>query len=480
MQAQPFVCVRQAKAGVTLSFGDTGVAIIGGGPGGLAPLLAAHRFGHLGELLEQGITLVEQSAAIGAGSLGHWCINSDSTGFTFADCLAGAPESELASLRNHPITQEFATAGDRTVPLRRAGEFLAAIGQGMHDIIAASAKGRVIHRHKAVSTQQTASGWLTRIRDVDTGRQQTIASRNVVIATGASQPLERLQAERVAGVNLVERWGRKLVQSGDVLSEAGFRSMADRLAALGRPPRVAIIGGSTSAAALAYAMLHRLPNVTFGPGGLTILHRRELRIFYPNAAAALAEGYTEFGPDDICPLSGRVFRLSGFRLESRELIMQARGIGGRAPEPRLQLHRLGLDDAASVSLLDEADLVIAALGYRPRALPMFDHAGKRIPLFCETGPKATLVDGQCRVLDQHRNPIPHAFAIGLAAGFVPHGKLGGEPGFQGQANGLWLWQSDVGGMIVDAILNSSAEDDLLGSPAFNSFEPIHAAQELEI
>ncbi|MGC2401198.1 MAG: hypothetical protein WA510_15500 [Acidobacteriaceae bacterium] len=464
-----------------MSFDRVGVAIIGGGPGGLAPLLAAHRFGRLTELLDEGVAVVEQAGSVGAGSIGRWCINSDSTGFTFADCLAGAPGSELAALRSHPIAEEFVRAGDKTVPLRRAGEFLAAVGQGIHEAIAVTPNGRVLNRHKAVSTQRTRAGWLTRIRDVETGRQQTIESRNVVLATGASQPLERLRAERVAGVNLVERWGGKLVQSGDVLSDAGFREMGARLAALGRPPRVAIIGGSTSAAALAYAMLHRLPNVTFDGGGLAILHRRELRIFYPNVAAALAEGYTEFGPDDICPLSGRVFRLSGFRLESRELIMQARGIGGRAPEPRLQLHRLGVDDSSSAALLDNADLVIAALGYRPHALPIFDLAGKRIPLFVETGPKAPLVDGRCRVLDVDGNAIPHAFAIGLAAGFVPHGKLGGEPSFRGQANGLWLWQSEVGGMIVDAILNPSvSEDDLLEPFGLASCQHIKAAQELEI
>src|SRR6201992_2375160 len=95
---------------VTLSFGRTGVVIIGGGPGGLAPLLAAHRRGRLAELLEEGVTVVEQSASMGAGSLAQWCINSDSTGFTFADCLAGAPESELAALRRHPITEEFVKA----------------------------------------------------------------------------------------------------------------------------------------------------------------------------------------------------------------------------------------------------------------------------------------------------------------------------------------------------------------------------------
>jgi 2-polyprenyl-6-methoxyphenol hydroxylase-like FAD-dependent oxidoreductase len=108
-----------------LSLDRTGVVIIGGGPGGLAPLLAAHRHGRLAELLKEGVTLVEQSGSVGEGTLGRWCINSDSTGFTFADCLAGPPDSELSALRNHPLTKELVEVGDGTVPLRRAGEILA-------------------------------------------------------------------------------------------------------------------------------------------------------------------------------------------------------------------------------------------------------------------------------------------------------------------------------------------------------------------
>jgi len=466
---------------VRLSFGRTGIAIIGGGPAGLAPLLAAHRRGRLADLLKEGITVVEQSGSVGEGTIGRWCINSDSTAFTFADCLAGPPESELAALRNHPLTREFVEAGESTVPLRRAGEFLGLVGQALHEVIEASPNGRVLRGYKAISTQRTATGWLTLIKDIETGRARTIESRHVVLATGAHQPIERLRSEVVAGVNLVERCGKRLLQSGDVVSNAGFASITARLSGLGRPPRVAIIGGSTSAAAIAYTMLNRMPGVTFGPGGLTILHRRELRIFYPSVEAALADGYTEFGPDDICPVSGRVFRLSGFRLDSRELIMRARGIGGRPAEPRLQLHRLGVDDAASLAVLDNADLVIAALGYRPRALPVFDKTGRRITLHSETSPQARLVDNVCRVMDAGGNPLPHLFAIGLAAGFVPYGKLGGEKSFRGQANGLWLWQNDVGAMIADAILSPRSEEDyVFDSPALAGFEQINAAQELEV
>src|ERR1700683_4726395 len=118
----PEPAMRATRRQVTLSFGRTGVVIIGGGPGGLAPLLAAHRRGRLADLLREGVAVVEQSGAVGEGSIGRWCINSDSTGFTFADCLAGPPGSELAELRSHPLTNEFLEAGDRTVPLARAGE----------------------------------------------------------------------------------------------------------------------------------------------------------------------------------------------------------------------------------------------------------------------------------------------------------------------------------------------------------------------
>jgi len=244
---------------VTLSFGRTGVAIIGGGPAGLAPLLAAHRRGRLAGLLKEGVTVVEQSGSVGEGTIGRWCINSDSTGFTFADCLAGPPDSELAALRSHPLTKEFVEAGDGTVPLRRAGEFLSLVGQAMNEVIAASPNGHVLKGYKAVSTQRTTTGWLTLIKDVESGRERTIDSRNVVLATGAYQPIERLRREVVAGVNLVERCGERLLQSGDVLGTTGFAAVAARLAGLGRPPRVAIVGGSTSAAAVGHALLNRMP-----------------------------------------------------------------------------------------------------------------------------------------------------------------------------------------------------------------------------
>lgn len=185
-----------------------------------------------------------------------------------------------------------------------------------------------------------------------------------------------------------------------------------------------------------------------------MLHRRPLRPFYPSAQAAHDDGFTDFGPEDICPVSGFVYRLAGFRLEARELVLRMLGVNGRAPDPRVRLHRIDQDEAGAQQLVREADVVIGALGYRPHALPLFDFGARPIRLAAEGG--GPLVDRHCRVIAADGQPVPGVFGIGLAAGFVPWGKLGGEASFRGQANGLWLWQNDVGLMIVEQLLAQGA------------------------
>ncbi|MGI3775952.1 MAG: hypothetical protein ACRYGC_01555, partial [Janthinobacterium lividum] len=164
----------------------------------------------------------------------------------------------------------------------------------------------------------------------------------------------------------------------------------------------------------------------------------------------------EFGPDDICPVSNRVFRFAGLRFDSRELVMRARGIGGRPPEPRLRLQRLaeGADPAAR-ALLDAAHVIVPALGYRPHALPVLDRDGLDVALHAHGDGLPPLVDGGCRVMDAHRRPLAGLYAIGLAAGFQPRGELGGEASFVGQQNGLWLWQNAVGGLVIDGLMEGA-------------------------
>jgi hypothetical protein len=192
----------------------------------------------------------------------------------------------------------------------------------------------------------------------------------------------------------------------------------------------------------------------FDAGAITIAHRNRLRLFYPSAEAALAEGYTDFGPNDICPLTKRLYRLAGFRFDSRELLMRIWGIGGRARETRVALYDLEQRTNADEleALIERADLVVAALGYRPNMLPIYDSNGDAIAMRGELPGAEPMVNRQCELLRADGSALPNAFGIGLASGFVPDGDLGGESTFRGQTNGLWLYQNGVGQIILDRLL----------------------------
>jgi Pyridine nucleotide-disulphide oxidoreductase len=427
------------------------VVVVGAGPAGMAVLLAARKDGRLAEMLQRGLLVIEQSAHIGRGQIGSYAINSDSTGHTFVDSLQSGSDDALNRLLETPLAQRIAAAGTNAVPLCDAGELLSLIGDAMHGIICKYPQSAVLTCCTAESAKRRPDeGWQVIATDAQ-GSKLTILTKHLILATGGSQPKIRLEQELVAGMSVSERWGDRLMQSGEVIGTGGLARVAARLEGKVNP-RVAILGGSASGMSVAHTLLHRLPEVEFGKGGVTLLHRRPLRVYYTSSEEAIADGYTEFGPGDLCPLTNRVYRLAGLRLDSRELLMQLRGIGGRPVEPRMKLHMLKQEDPEAVRLIDSADLVVAALGYRPNALRLLDEDDAEISLFAHTGPAAPLVDSRCRVMDGKGEPIAGLFGIGLAAGFVPRGKLGGEPSFTGQANGLWLWQNDIGSMIVEAVL----------------------------
>jgi hypothetical protein len=425
--------------------------LVGGGPAGIAVLLSAHRDGVLRDLLLQGLLIVERSATLGVGQIGDYVINSDSTGATFLDPLRAAREPKLRCILDNPVAERIASAAQGAVPLRDVGELMGLIGAAFASIIGEYPQSAILTSCTATSAEMLAGGaWRLNVTD-DSGRLRRYEAARLVLATGASQPGSRLEQEHVAGERVSQRWGKRLLQSGEVLSQCGLEHVADLLC--GKPaPKVAILGGSTSALAVAHALLHRLPDVAFQAGDITVFHRKPLRVYYTSAEEALADGYTEFGPEDLCPITRRVFRFAGFRLDSRELLMQVRGIGGRSAEPRIALHQLSGQDTGAIEFIDAADIVVAAFGYRPNALPLMDHQLQSIPLFASTGPSAPLVDDECRVLNAKGQPVPNVYGIGLAAGYRPRGKFGGEPSFSGQANGLWLWQNGIGSVIAKALL----------------------------
>lgn len=438
---------RIVSSGARVMIAET--LIVGGGPAGTALLTAASKRGLLATLAP-GMVLVERDMAIGGGQLGRYAITSDSTAQTFLSAVADNPYPAIAALAEHPAARAVEAYRDALgVPLAEVGPLLRVTGDRLHDLVGRHG-GTVLTGHEVIAIRRDDDGlWRARVRDVASGAEHERIARNVVIATGGHQPLDRLVAQSVAGAPLPALAHHRLVQSDDVLSTGGFEKIADLLGDK-RAPRIAVIGGSTSALTTVALLLKRQPALPLGAGAITLLHRRPLRPFFHSVEAAEAEGFTDFGPDDICPVSGFVYRLAGFRLEARELVLRMLRVDGREPDPRVTVMRIGDDEARAREVIASADLAIAALGYRPRALAVERRDGTPLRLAAEEG--RAMVDRHCRVVDAGGTAIPGLFGIGLAAGFVPWGKLGGESSFVGQANGLWLWQNDVGMMIVDQLL----------------------------
>lgn len=442
---RPFATARSSTPAVA------SVAIVGGGPAGTALLTAAAKHGRLAELA-RGLLLIERDDHVGGGRLGNYAITSDSTAETFLSAVRGNAHPELAALAEHPAGRAVAAhRGGLGVPLARVGLLLRETGERLAALARANGATVLTGTEALGATRGQDGVWTLRLRRAD-GAITERRARAVVIATGGRQPADRLATQIVAGERLADLAAGRLIQSDEVLAAGGYAAIAALLART-RSPRIAVVGGSTSALTTIALLLKSQPSLPLGAGAITLMHRRPLRPFYPSAEAARAEGFTDWGPDDVCPVSGFVYRLAGFRLEARELVLRMLGVDGRTPDPRVALHRLRENDGTARAILRDADLVVAALGYRPVALPLTEAGGDPIVLAADHD--APMVDRHCRVVGANGTAIPALYGIGLAAGFVPWGRLGGEASFAGQANGLWLWQNDVGMMIVDQLLGEA-------------------------
>jgi hypothetical protein len=429
--------------------------VLGAGPAGTGLLVNAHRRGLLPRLLDAGIAVVDRQEHMGRGTIGRYAINSDTTGGTFLECLAGQENDLFGPVLGTAAQRRLAEFRQSAAPLPLVGEFLGEIGRALRQAVDAHPVSRFLPGTRAVEIRRTADGGFATTLEA-AGKTFKIFSRYVVSATGGHQDRARaLAAPIVPGVRLADGYDGRVLLTGQVLTADGPALLAKMLRS-GPGRRVVIIGGSHSAFASAWVLL-RTAGRDLGPGDITILHRRTPRIFYPTAADAHADGYTDFGPGDLCPLTGRVYRLAGLRWDSRDLLRRIWGTGGAPTEDRVRLLRLDRAAGAEVpALLADAAVIIPAFGYRPLTVPVLDETGHEVALQAAAPGPRPLVDAGCRILDAAGAPVPGLFGIGLASGFALDAPLGGEPSFTGQTNGLWLYQNGIGQRIVDHLLTTPA------------------------
>ncbi len=418
--------------------------ILGAGAAGTGSLVWAARHGLLGTWLDAGVAVVDARFSM-SGTIGRYVLNADTLGGTFLECLDGpCCDPVLVRLRSDPVALELAGWRDRYPPLELVGRFLERVGTALAAMLHSHPRSLFLAGAAARGLRLQADGSVVADISEADGRRHSLRAASAVMAVGGRQNTSWETIELVPGLQL-DRWRTKIIPS-ELLVARGGASQARRMLARARgTPRAIILGGAHSAFSAAWLLLDRLSDIQFDAAGIQILYRTEPRVFYPSRAAAAADGY-RFTDADVCPATGRVFRLSGLRADGRDVWRRMRGLAGGEAEKRVVAKPIRAEQRHELAcLLDSADLIVPAFGYRMATIPVFDASG--LPVVpARTGPA---VDPDSRLLIEGGGALPNVFGVGLGSGFRPWGAMAGEPSFCGQQNSLWLYQNGIGEQIYN-------------------------------
>lgn len=428
-----------------------GSLIVGAGPGGTGPLVWAAQSGALDAWLKSGVTVLDRSRAMG-GTIGRYVINSDSLGTAYLECLDAAPARGLfAPLREDPVTRELEGMRYGFPPLHLVGEYLRRLGTVLTRAISDSPSSEFLPEVDVRALHLRDGGTVAAEAVMSDGDVRFLEASCAVMALGGRQDMRTyLQTPLLGGVRLASVDIGKIIASDSLLTTGGLKRAAALLSTC-RRPRAVVLGGAHSAFSVLWVLTHLMPEVQFGPGDITLLYRQAARVLYWTRDDARADGYA-FTELDVCPRTQRVNRLGGLRGDGREMWRRLTGRPGAEPENRVRMMTLTGAEISPIELqrlLDEADLVVPAFGYRSSTVPVFDPDGNRLRLKADIGGPA--VGRDARMLLADGGQIPNIFGIGLGADYRPWGHMGGEPSFEGQTNGLWLYQNDIGAVVYEGV-----------------------------
>lgn len=201
------------------------VAILGGGPGGIAPLVRAARIGKLNTLLQLGVAIFEKQRPekYGYGSLGSYIISSNTSAGTFVDHFREEVQSEWSDFFNpimsSPIIKEIEAFDDAICPLSLAGKVTALAASRLRDEISKSPSSSLHFDTTVQSVTLLDDGTLQVHGRAADNTVTTVRARNVVMAMGGQQ-----------GLHLVDPPLRERTMTGlTVLTEQGIQTLRQKL-----------------------------------------------------------------------------------------------------------------------------------------------------------------------------------------------------------------------------------------------------------
>src|SRR5688572_23320804 len=161
--------------------------IIGGGPGGLGPLIWAAQQGLLPSWLDRGVAIVDRQDRLG-GTLGRFGINSDSLGGSYLECLdaPGLPRS-LRRLRFDPVTHQMARYRDSFPPLTLVDRYMRQLGAAIEAMLDGHRNARFLPRADVTTLRLQRDGSIaTEVRTAD-GERAFLTARTAIVALGGRQ-----------------------------------------------------------------------------------------------------------------------------------------------------------------------------------------------------------------------------------------------------------------------------------------------------
>jgi hypothetical protein len=267
------------------------------------------------------------------------------------------------------------------------------------------------------------------ISSLDESHQTLVRSKTLVLCCGGREEL----------IDELSSWRDKTHFGTDFLRLKGIEALPKRQGC------IVIIGSSHSSFSAAWRLLHDPLVASYATGKqIYILQRSELVKLRCSPEFADAHALPYDVDNDICPVTGLVYRNAGLRKDARDLYLQMQS----GKEKRVKLLRIN-ELSEQGRLLDDAALVVQCVGFQA-CFPEIEVDGKS----CRIEEKSKL--GELRDADSGE-VIPGLYGYGLGVHILPEGEARGEKSFTGSPHGLLTYPLAIAPEIIDQLLSRLTE-----------------------
>lgn len=363
--------------------------------------------------------ILEKSKTLGSGEIGQYRITANSLGVVFLEKFQDRTDDLSRFLQGTAEWKHFSERRTEAVELRHVGRFLEHIGTYVTE-------HESLYKRFEISTEST----VCEIRLTPQGHY-----RVSYLLDG--QRVEALCKKII--FNIGGQLNQATVQHPhhNINSDALLKGTYDQALKSGAYQNLTIVGSSHSA----ISCLIRLVEQLDFPGTITLLTKRDFKLFFDSPASAREQDYP-FVDADICQASQRVNRYSGLRYDSFEFARKIKqGL----------IRNLDIVDIARAStdqvlgLIAQSDLLIHSTGYKAGLVPLLDVDGT--PLELQQDDFGLLTNAQLNPITREGRVLENFHSFGLGAGIKTGGDSGGEESFRGRIDGVWVYQHVVPGLI---------------------------------